>query len=81
LTNCSTYKTEYLEVNTKCEDEGGEIEQILYDTDLKEQEGLDLKAQNESCEYQISQQMETIEHMNSLVEEKNQLEQIKEEEI
>lgn len=78
LTTCTKYKSEYTEINTKCDDEGGELEKILYDIHLKEQEGLELGAQTESCEYQISQQMETIEELNSMVEEKNEMEQEKE---
>lgn len=44
MTTCTKYKTEFSEISTKCDDEGGEIENILYDIDLKEQEGLDLNA-------------------------------------
>ena len=54
LTTCNKYKSEYTEITTKCEDEGNELEQILYDQDTKEKESLEINAQVESCEYNIS---------------------------
>ena len=44
LATCNKYKSEYSEINTKNDDDGSVLEQILLDIDLKEQEGLDLNA-------------------------------------
>ena len=70
LTTCNKYKSEYTEINTKCDDEGNELEQILYDQDSKQKETLEINAQVESCEYQIQLQSEEIEKLNEIIEEK-----------
>lgn len=74
LFTCNKYKSEHQEVTAKNDGEGGEIEEILYKMQVQEQETGHLNAQMESYEYSIGQQMEEIEHLNSIVEEKTQYE-------
>lgn len=81
LTTCNKYKSEYTEITTKCDDEGNELEQILYDQDTKEKESLEINAQVESCEYQIQLQTEEIEKLNSIIEEKNEVQLQKDEDL
>ena len=45
-------------MTSKYDGEGNEMDQVYDEIELKEQESLDLNAQNQSCEYQIKQQLE-----------------------